>query len=220
MPVTNGFVPCRHLFVMLAVTLGLGCGEAPSGTAQQVPPNSRDLGARPANLPGVAPAPEGQLILHRHNGDEVYRLKSAVMHAFSTKEGVTLCFEARADRKGAQRGADTAEFPRDPKAEVEIDLSELKIAQLVGRTFSLPGTKNDDEDSATSLFYYYDHQPLRANQIAVVSRKGDHFRVRWTAVTPDVSDGSKPQTVVEIEGDFLFQDIGKWSDGDRGSAER
>jgi hypothetical protein len=47
----------------------------------------------------------------------------------------------------------------------------------------------------------------------VVSRAGDRFRVRWTAVTQDVNyyDGSKPQTQVEIEGEFLFKNIGKWS---------
>lgn len=217
---TSGLVPWRHFLLMLVASnlVGIGCADAPSGT-EQVPKNSEELSGTSANLPPVEPTHEGRMILHRFNGDEVYRLKSAVMHAYSTEEGVTLWFEARTDREGATRCADTAEMRRDPKAEVGIDLPELKIAELVGRTFSIPGTKNDDEDSCMSLLYYCDHQPLRANQITVVARKGDHFRLRWKAVTEDVNhyDGSKPQTVVEIEGDFYFQDIGKWSGLDRGS---
>jgi len=63
-----------------------------------------------------------------------------------------------------------------------------------------------------SLFYYCEHEPLRQNQIAVMSRAGDRFWLRWKAVTKDANcyDGSKPPTQVEIEGEFLFKDIGKW----------
>ena len=93
-----------------------------------------------------------------------------------------------------------------------ITLPELDPEQLVGREFVFPGTKTDDEDSCRSLLYYCEHQPLRDNRIEVVSRNGDRFRVRWTAVTQDVNyyDGSKPQTRVEIEGEFLFRNIEKW----------
>lgn len=60
-----------------------------------------------------------------------------------------------------------------------------------------------------------EHEPLRQNRIAVVSRAADRFRLRWTAVTKDINyyDGSKPPTQVEIEGEFLFKDIGKWVRG-------
>jgi hypothetical protein len=63
-----------------------------------------------------------------------------------------------------------------------------------------------------SLLYSCEHEPLRNNNITVVSRTGDRFWLRWTAVTKDVNyyDGSKPPTQVEIEGKFWFKDMAKW----------
>jgi WD40 repeat protein len=164
----------------------------------------------PTQLP--PPPPDGRFILHRFNGDEVYRFESAVLWASRNKRGVTLWFEVKADPANAQRCEDTAELRMSPNAEVGIDLPDLDAADLVGREFSIPGTTSDDEDSSMSLLYYCEHEPLRENRIVVVSRAGDRFRLRWTAVATDVNyyDGSKPTTRVEIEGEFVFKDIGKW----------
>ena len=65
-----------------------------------------------------------------------------------------------------------------------------------------------------SLLYYCEHESLRHNRIRVVSRDGDRFRLRWTATVRDVNyyDGSKPPTQVEIEGEFVFKDIGEWAE--------
>src|SRR5262249_23668978 len=152
--------------------------------------------------------------------DEVYRFKSAVMWAYRTVTGVTLWFEVAADHEAIQQCEDTAELGMEPNAEVGIDLPDLDADQLVGRQFVMPGTKTDDEDSCKSLLYYCDPEPLRNNTITVVSRAGDRFWLRWTAVTKDVNyyDGSKPPTQVEIEGEFLFKDIGKWVRGESGAA--
>ena len=164
-----------------------------------------------------APVPTAEstnrFVLHRFNGDEIYRLKSAVMFAYASEHGVTLWFEAHSDRESAQRCQDTADAGMSPNAEVGIDLPDLDVDTLVGRKFVIPGTKTDDEDSCRSLLYYFEHEALRQNQIVVVSRSGDRFRLHWTAVTPDVNhyDGSKPQTRVEIEGEFLFKDIHEWT---------
>jgi hypothetical protein len=126
---------------------------------------------------------------------------------------VTLWFEAKADPANAQRCEDTAEMGMSPNAEVGIDLADLDADELVGREFVIPGTKSDDEDSCMSLLYYCEHEALRDNRIKVVSRDGDRFRLRWTGVVRDVNyyDGSKPPTQVEIEGEFVFKDSGKWT---------
>jgi hypothetical protein len=155
---------------------------------------------------------ESRFILHRSNGDEVYRFGSAVMWAYIKEPGVTLWFEVSADSEALQRCEDTVEMRMTPNAEVGIDLPELNANQLVGQLFTIPGTTSDNEDSCMSLLYYFEHEPLRDNKIEVVSRSGDRFWLRWTAVTQDVNyyDGSKPPTRVEIEGEFLFKDIGKW----------
>jgi len=165
----------------------------------------------PESVPPLL-GPKGQFVLHRFNGDEVYCFKSAIMWAYPTESGVTLWFEVESDANNAKRCDDTADLKMSPTASVGIDLPELDAGVLVGREFSIPGTVTDDEDSAMSLLYYCEHEPLRQNRIAVISRIGDRFWLKWTAVTNDVNyyDGSKPPTQVEIEGEFLFQDIGKW----------
>jgi hypothetical protein len=163
---------------------------------------------------------ESRFVLHRFNGDEIYRFKTAVMWAYTTATGVTLWFEVEADPDAVQRCEDTAEMGIWPNAEVGIDLPELDADQLVGRQFIIPGTKTDDEDSCMSLLCYCEHEPLRENNITVVSRAGDRFWLRWMAVTKDVNyyDGSKPPTQVEIEGEFLFKDMSKWIRANSGVA--
>ncbi|MEU3654388.1 hypothetical protein AB0E67_16450 [Streptomyces sp. NPDC032161] len=158
---------------------------------------------------GASPA-DGRFVLHRFNGDEVYRIASADIRvsAAERSEGpVTLWFEVLADSDGARRCEDTADLGMAPTAEVGIELPGVDADALVGRELVLPGVRSDDEDSCMSLLYYCEHHPLRDNRITVVSRDGDRFRLRWTAVTEDVNhyDGSKPPTRVEIEGAFLFK---------------
>lgn len=166
----------------------------------------------PEDVPPPPPRPEGRFILHRFNGDEAYRFEIAVMWAYDDDPGVTLWFEVSADPDALQRCDDTVGSGASPKVEVGITLPELDADQLMGREFVIPGVNSDDEDSCMSLLYYWEHEPLRENRISVVSREGDRFWLKWTAVTKDINyyDGSKPDTQVEIEGEFLFKDIGKW----------
>lgn len=179
----------------------------------RIQPQEQWLWDHPEDVPPPPPPPEGRFILHRFNGDEVYRFDSAVMWAYETERGVTLWFEVKANPEDAQRCEDTAELGMAPNAEVGIDLPDLDADELVGREFVLPGTKSDAEDSCMSSLYYCEHEALRDNRIKVVSRDGDRFGLRWTATVRDVNfyDGSKPPTQVEIEGEFVFKDIGKWA---------
>lgn len=179
----------------------------------RIQPQEQWLWDHPQDVPPPPPPPEGRFILHRFNGDEVYHLESAVMCAYESEQGITLWFEVKADPENAQRCADTAEMGMSPNAEVGIDLPDLDPNELVGREFVVPGTKSDDEDSCKSLLYYCEHEPLRDNRIEVVSRDGNRFRLRWTAAVRDVNyyDGSTPPTQVEIEGEFVFKDMGKWA---------
>lgn len=165
-----------------------------------------------AAVPPLSASAEGRFILHRFNGDEVYRFEKAVMWAYVNGPGVTLWFEVSADADAIQRCEDTAEMGMSPNAEVGIDLPNLDADQLVGREFVIPGTISDQEDSCMSLLYYCEHEALRDNRITVVSQVADRFWLRWTAVVRDVNyyDGSKPPTRVEIEGEFVFKDLGKW----------
>lgn len=156
----------------------------------------------------------GLFILHRFLGDEVYPLRSATLRAIPRQDGgVTLWFEAIAGREAYRRCPDTDAQPRAPKIEVGIDLPALNVNALVGRTFLMQGTMSDEEDSCQSLMVYYEHEPVRDNRMTVLSRNGDRFMVRWTAVTRDVNfyDGSEPETEIEIEGEFEFRRMEEWS---------
>lgn len=163
----------------------------------------------PDEAPPPEPNPDGQFILHRFNGDEVYRLKSAVMFAGEFVDKVMLWLEVEADAKGAKRCKDTKSLGVCPQAETGIKLKALDASRLVRRQFLISG---DDDHECQSSIYYCEHEPLRNNRITILSRKGDRFRVRWTGETIDVNyyDGSKPPTQVEIEGDFRFKDYEHW----------
>ena len=152
-------------------------------------------------------AAEGRFILHRFNGDEVYRFGKAMIWSYSKDPGVTLWFGVWADPDAIRRCEDSAEMERAPTAEVAIDLPQLDVDQLVGREFAIPGARSDDEDSSTALLYYCEHEALRDSRIKVVSRDGSRFWLRWTAVVRVVChfDGSKPPTLVEIEGEFSLR---------------
>lgn len=167
----------------------------------------------PEETPLPPPPPKGQFILHRFNGDEVYRLESAVILACETTQSVVLWFEAKADPRNAQRCEDTAQDGMSPNAEVAIDLPDLNADELVGREFNIPGTRTDEEDSCRSLLSYFEHESLRDNCIKVLSREGDRFWLRWTARVRDVNfgDDDTPQTQVEIEGEFVFKNIQRWT---------
>lgn len=157
---------------------------------------------------------ESRFVLHRFNGDEIYRFVQAVMWAYASEQepGFCLWFKVSANADAIRRCEDTAELAMSPIANVGFYLPEVDADQLVGREFVVPGTKSDDEDSCMSLLYYCEHEALRDNRIRVVSRAGDRFWLRWTAVVRDVNyyDGSKPPARVEIEGEFVFKDIAKW----------
>ncbi|MFJ6016624.1 hypothetical protein [Streptomyces sp. NPDC092952] len=176
------------------------------------------LGGEP--LRSTAEGAEGRFVLHRFNGDEVYGLDEAVVRVIRSYDGdgeggggheVTVWFEASAASDGARRCADTAEAGMVPSAEVGVGMTaaEAEIDRLVGRTFLMPGVP-EGEDSALSLLYYFEHEPLRDNRITVVARVGDRLRLRWTGECCDVNfyDGSKPPARIEIEGDFRYRGPG------------
>jgi hypothetical protein len=146
-----------------------------------------------------------ELQIHRFNGTEHFAIKSAKCFTVGSGDDLRLWFEIETTTEGAQPCSDTAEFPAAPKAELGILVSEFNINDFVGREFHHAGTIDDDEDSCDSLFYYYEHQPLRENHVTILSQSDiGTFRIRWTARTQDVSyyDGSKPDAKIEIECEF------------------
>src|SRR5262249_44119402 len=55
----------------------------------RIQPQAQWLWDHPADVSPPPPPPEGRFLLHRFNGDEVYRFESAVLWAHETEQGVT-----------------------------------------------------------------------------------------------------------------------------------
>jgi hypothetical protein len=150
----------------------------------------------------------GQLVLHRFNGDEIYHLRLARMQLDSVEGRNLLTFTVFAQEEAVQTCPDTAPHPTTPNCEATFLLDDFNEAELVGRQFLLPMGYDEILGNYPATFYYYDHQDLNNNVIEVLHQDSDGFYVRWTATTEDVNfyDGSKPDTRIEIEGLFTFED--------------
>jgi hypothetical protein len=161
------------------------------------PPESPDHGAT------------GTMILRRFNGDETYRLESAVFMLLNRYEGEgegkRLMLEATASSEGAQRNEDTAAEQAMPNAQVNINIAGDDLDPLVGQRFQVPAGYDDDVEDHVATFYYFEHEDLDNNVVEVLAREGAGLRIRWTATTQDVNfyDGSKPAARVEIEAVFV-----------------
>lgn len=148
-----------------------------------------------------------QLTITRFNGTEVFPIESAHLFTVRESENLTLWFEIEATEKGAHFNADTSVYPARPSAELGIKLAQFDASKLVGQKFKHPGTSNDDEDTCSALFYYYEHQPLRDNLVSILSQSSNIFKICWMARTQDVNfyDGSKPDAKLEINADFMLK---------------
>jgi hypothetical protein len=153
----------------------------------------------------------GEFILHRFNGDEVFRLGTATIFAYRTEDGIRVNLDAETDGMALKTVADTAQDPANPRAEVAFVVEALDVGMLVGQRFLVPHGRTRDDDLAS--IYYYEHEDLNENVVEFLGLDGDRFRVRWTASARDVNyyDGSKPKTKLEVEGWFQFEKFGKWS---------
>jgi hypothetical protein len=153
---------------------------------------------------------EGRFILHRFNGDEVYRIHSAAMLTHPIEDGVMLWFQVQAETPALQTLPDTEVLKARPNAEVGIALPSVDLTQLAGHSFSVPSAYDNEMEDYVASIYYCEHEDLNENEVVVLERRGSAFRVYWTASTTDVNyyDGSKARTRVEIDGWFRFTDKG------------
>lgn len=150
----------------------------------------------------------GTITLHRFNGDHVYAITSAVLLPVESDGKTNLWFEVAAAPEPLQTVPDTAELGAQPAAEAVVTLDHLDLDSLAGRSFSLPSGYDAAAERQVASVYYCEHGLLNHNEIHVLARAGRSFHVRWTGTTTDVNhyDGSKPETRVEIDGQFTLSD--------------
>jgi hypothetical protein len=154
---------------------------------------------------------EGRLILRRFNGIEVVRLQTAEMMAYRSDGHIFLSFEMRTENEADESSEDTAGWKNPRSAEVNVLLSELDPWSLAGKHFSVPEGWTEAWDLLARL-YYFAHEPINNNEIDILERQENRFHVRWTGTTRDINfyDGSKPETILEVEGWFIFPHMEKW----------
>jgi hypothetical protein len=152
--------------------------------------------------------PFGKLILRRFNGTETYDIISAAMLLYTAERGFCLNLEIECDLQGTKTTTDTVDFPAAPNIEVSIYREQFDTSDLVGQTFKVPSTYDDEFGDYVSRFYYYEHEGIDNNVIEFLAREQDgRYHVHWTgtAMDPNFYDGSKPDTVVEIDARFLLK---------------
>jgi hypothetical protein len=151
----------------------------------------------------------GTMTFHRQAGDEVYRLKSAVLSVSRTKGGYELVFGVDAKKGAVKTTPDTAQSPKTPNAEVFVTVKHFDPEKLVGRKFSVPKAYDEEQEDHVATLCYYEHQDLNGNVVEILARDGEYYQVRWRATTCDVNyyDGSAPENRIEIEGWFKYEGI-------------
>ncbi|MGD1841023.1 MAG: hypothetical protein ACFB0B_09025 [Thermonemataceae bacterium] len=85
-----------------------------------------------------------------------------------------------------------------------FDLKVADLKELEGKSYYVKDGYNNERYSDCSTFYYYEHQPISENTIEFVKYQEDVFLVKVIASTCDVNhyDGSKPETKIELMGEF------------------
>jgi hypothetical protein len=155
----------------------------------------------------------GKFVLHRFNGNEEFEIQRATILAVHDEDGFRLWFEAETEGVCVKSLPDTESLRAWPKAEVAVGLKKIEPARLIGKRFSVPAAYDKEIDDHVASIYYVEHGDLDDNEIEVIDKDGDVFKVRWTGTTTDVNyyDGSKPRTRVEIVAAFKFKEMAKWS---------
>src|SRR5688572_339365 len=103
------------------------------------------------------------LVLHRLNGDEIYRVASAVMGADDYHGQVRLTFEVETEAEPFKTLPDTESLRARPDADVTVVLDSLEPADLVGKRFHVPSSWSDELEDHVSRIYYCEHQDLNDN---------------------------------------------------------
>jgi hypothetical protein len=138
-------------------------------------------------------------------GKEVYRLGPATIRAIPHEEGTMLYFDVHTERTPIESLPDTRHHPQ-PNAEVWVLVKDFDVSRLVGRSFEIPVSYDEEEEDHVSCLCYYDHSDFNQIVVTILGRKGNHFHVRWSG-TMDESrpdDGSVPKNRVVIDGMFEF----------------
>lgn len=146
----------------------------------------------------------GSFVLDRFNGQEVYSFEKGTITASHNGSKFTLWFSVECKEQPVKVLPDTEELKACPSAVLMTTVPDLNVLDEY-KTVVSEGYDEDSGDYISSI-YYCEHQDLD-NNILSISRVNDNtFKVLWTGTTMDINyyDGSKPDSRVQIDGEFVL----------------
>jgi hypothetical protein len=155
----------------------------------------------------------GTLTLYRFNGIEKYGISEAKIYAVKKNSNeVMVWLEIETKQEPIQSLPDTAEFNMNPSGEITIYLDNLNLENFGTQKFYLPKGYDEESNNLIAFLYYFEHEEINNNVLVMKYNGNGIFHVNWTGTTMDVSyyDGSKPDTKIEVIGEFIFDEYKEW----------
>ncbi|MGC6588584.1 hypothetical protein ACPV3A_27025 [Paenibacillus sp. Dod16] len=158
----------------------------------------------------------GTLTLIRYNGTEKHALAGSKAYAtrnqVNERPQIMLWFETETEPEPLQSLPDSDELLNNPDAELTIYLDTLKLDVFAPLEFTIAQGYNENSRSLDARLYYFEHQEVNDNRGRIEYRGNSVFYVYWKGTTMDVNyyDGSKPDTRLELEGEFTMEKYEDW----------
>lgn len=150
--------------------------------------------------------PQGLLRLDRFCGRELYSIERAKVYVSLPGEGevgivLNLEFDCGAVIHSTASDEDRSMY--SPSVEVNLPIASLAPADLVGTTVHVAASQDQERDTWNRI-YVYEHEDLRDITVSFLELTGERCRIWLTGHTQDPNhyDGSKPETVVRLDGWF------------------
>lgn len=146
----------------------------------------------------------GTLTLKRFNGIEEFQLEEPKIYTARNENQIMLWLETETKKLPLKTLPDTQKFHIRPRAEITICMDESQLIPLEKKHIRIPKGYDEETDNSVAQIHYFEQQPLHNNEVELIYQNNGTFLVHWKATTTDVSfyDGSKPETEIEIQGEF------------------
>ena len=165
----------------------------------------------------------GTLTLERFNGVEKYSLDhcaafAALKEDMSGRRRVVMWFQTGTKPEPLLTLPDTEPLGISPKAEIAIEMDELNLSTFGTQRFEVERGYDQMQDRWNAEFLYAEKQEVNHNVVRIEYLGDGILHLFWTGRTTDLSyyDGSKPDTIIEVEGRFYFEDYKQWETGNHG----
>lgn len=159
----------------------------------------------------------GTLTITRFNGVEKFRLSESkayctYKHEEDGSKRIMMWFEAETDEEPMMTVPDTEGLHMNPSAEITIYLDELDLNHFGVRRYEIEAGYDHEQDNWDARLYYFEHQDVDRNVLMLEYKGQGVFGLQWKGSTTDICyyDGSKPDAILEVEGEFLLEEYEQW----------